>query len=129
MGADQNVWMTLPPTVKAAFTITIQRRSIKIKFGFQEIIHSQVEFADNVLLANMFGFNTIITFENGKTVTAKWYTEEYLSNVLKQVEKHRRLNDLLVHHENASSHKAIQTMEYLESQGIKLMDIHHTHQI
>ena len=38
-----------------------------------------------------FGVNTIIPLENGKTVTAKWYAEEYLSNVLKQVEKHRRL--------------------------------------
>jgi len=27
------------------------------------------------------GFNTIIPLENGKTVTAKWYTNEYLSNV------------------------------------------------
>ena len=58
------------------------------------------------------GFNTIIPLENGKTVTAKWYTNECLSNVLKQVEKHRRLNDLIIHHDNASAHKATQTMEY-----------------
>ena len=67
------------------------------------------------------GFNTIIPLENGKTVTAKWYTEECLSNVLKQVEKHRRLNDLVIHHDNASSHNATQTMEFLEAQRIKLM--------
>jgi hypothetical protein len=51
----------------------------------------------------MTGFNTIIPLENGKTVTAKWYTNECLSNVLKQVEKHRRLNDLIIHHDNASA--------------------------
>ena len=66
-------------------------------------------------------FNTIIPLENGKTVTAKWYTEECLSNVLKQVEKHPRLNDLVIHHSNASSHNATQTMKFLEAQRIKLM--------
>ena len=71
------------------------------------------------------GFNTIIPLENGKTVTAKWYTEECLSNVLEQAkEKHRRLNDLIMRHDNASSHKATQTMEYLEVQRIKLMGHH-----
>ena len=68
------------------------------------------------------GFNTIIPLANGKTVTAKWYTEECLSNILKQVENCRCLNDLIIHHDNASSpHKATQTMEYLEAQRIKLM--------
>ena len=45
------------------------------------------------------GFNAIIPLANGKTVTAKRYTEECLSNVLKQVENCRRLNDLImIHH-------------------------------
>ena len=51
------------------------------------------------------GFNAIIPLANGKTVTAKWYTEECLSNVLKQVENCRRLNDFIIDHDNASSHK------------------------
>ena len=66
-------------------------------------------------------FNRIISLENSKTVAAKRYIEECLSNVLKQVEKHRRPNDLIMHHDNASSHKATQTMEYLEVQRIELM--------
>ncbi|CAF1230540.1 unnamed protein product [Rotaria sp. Silwood1] len=33
-------------------------------------------------------FNTIISLENGTTVTAKWYANECLTQVLKQVEKH-----------------------------------------
>ena len=45
----------------------------------------------------------------------------FFMNVLKQVEKHRRLNDLVIHHDNASSHNATQTMEFLEAQRIKLM--------
>ena len=50
------------------------------------------------------GFNANIPLANGKTVTAKWYTEECLSNVLKQVENCRHLNDLIIHLNNASSH-------------------------
>ncbi|CAF3108963.1 unnamed protein product, partial [Rotaria sp. Silwood2] len=67
------------------------------------------------------GFNTIIPLENGKTVTAKWYANECLTQVLKKVEKHRRLNDLLIHHDNAPAHRAALTMEYLDIQHVKLM--------
>ncbi|CAF4533000.1 unnamed protein product, partial [Rotaria magnacalcarata] len=67
------------------------------------------------------GFNTIIPLENGKTVTAKWYTDECLSNALKPVEKRRHLNDLIIHHGNALARKATQTMEYLNAQRVKLM--------
>ena len=112
--ADQNVCKTLSHVMKANFTITILRRSVKIKFELQEIIHCQPKFLDNVLFATTFffmkfGFNTIIPLENDKRVTAKWYTEEYLSNILKQVKKHRRPNDLLIYYQNASSHKITQT--------------------
>ena len=62
-------------------------------------------------------FNTIIPLEHSKTNTANWYTKECLSNVL----KHRRLTDLIIHHDNASSQKATQTMEYFDGQRIKLM--------
>ena len=87
--------------MKAGFTTKIQRRSVKAKFGLQEMIHPQTKFKDNVPLAIFFmksGFNAIIPLANSKTVTAKWYTEECLSNVLKQVENCSCLNDLLMHH-------------------------------
>ena len=67
------------------------------------------------------GFNAIISLANGKIATAKWYTEECLSNILKQLENCRRLSDLIIHHNNASSYKATQKMEYLEAQRMKLM--------
>lgn len=67
------------------------------------------------------GFNTIIPLENRKTVTADWYTNECLSTVLKQIKQCRCLNDLIIHHANASAHKATQTMEYLETQSVKSM--------
>jgi hypothetical protein len=31
------------------------------------------------------------------------------------------INDLIIHHDNASAHKATQTMEYLNAQRVKLM--------
>ena len=103
-GQIKNVSMTLSMVMKAGFTIAIWRRSVKVKFGLQEIIHSQAKFVDNFLsVTDMLiiffiksGFHAIIPLENGKTVTAKWYTEECLSNVAKQMkEKHERLNDLI----------------------------------
>ena len=53
MAADQNVGMTLSLVMKAAVTITIPRRSVKVKFGLQEMIYPQAKFVDNVLLANI----------------------------------------------------------------------------
>ena len=54
---------------ESCFTITIQRRSVKVKFDLQEIILSQAKFVENVLLANIFFsmksyFNAIIPLEN-----------------------------------------------------------------
>ena len=63
----------------------------------------------------MSGFNTVTPLENSKTVTAKWHTEECVSNVLRQVKKHRRLNDLLRHHANASSYNSNTNNEIFRS--------------
>ncbi|CAF1257765.1 unnamed protein product [Rotaria sp. Silwood1] len=82
---------------------------------------SQVWVASNDPHPTKSGFNTIISLENGKTVTAKWYANECLIQVLKQVEKHRRFNGLLIHYDNAPAHKAALTMEYLDTQHVKLM--------
>ena len=51
MEADQNVSMTLSMVIKVGFTITIRRRSVKVKFRLQEIIHFQAKFVDNLLSA------------------------------------------------------------------------------
>jgi len=58
------------------------------------------------------GFSTIILLANSKTVTAKCYANEHLLDVLKQVEKDRRLNSLIIHHDNPSVHKAAQTQMF-----------------
>ena len=45
MGADQIIGMTLSLVLKADFIIKIRRRSVKVKFGLQKIIHSQAKFS------------------------------------------------------------------------------------
>jgi hypothetical protein len=52
--------------------------------------------------------NTIIPLENGRTVTAKCFANERLSNVLKQVEKDRRFKSPIIHHDNPSVYRAAQ---------------------
>ena len=37
------------------------------------------------------------------------------------MEKRRRLNDLILHHDDASAHKATETMEYLNDQRVTVM--------
>jgi transposase len=50
--AVRNVFMILLLVTKAGFTIMIQKRSVKVKFGLQAMILVQPKFVDNVLLAN-----------------------------------------------------------------------------
>jgi len=49
------------------------------------------------------GFHTTIPRANGKTILAKRFTNECLSNGLKQGKKGRRLNGLPILHNNASA--------------------------
>jgi hypothetical protein len=51
------------------------------------------------------GFYTTIPRANGKISLAKRFTNEWLSNSLKQAKKGRRLNGLPIFHNNASTPK------------------------
>jgi hypothetical protein len=68
------------------------------------------------------GFHTTIPRANGKTILAKRFTNECLSNGLKQVKKGRRLNGLPILHNNASAPKVAQTMNLLDAQRVHLVD-------
>jgi len=68
------------------------------------------------------GFHTTITRANGRTSLAKRFTNEYLSNSLKQVRKGRRLNGLPILHNNASTPKVARTMNLLGTQCVRLTD-------
>lgn len=68
------------------------------------------------------GFHTTIPRANGKTILAKRFTNECLSNGLKQVKKGRRLNGLPILHNNASAPKVARTMNLLGAQRFQLVD-------
>ena len=58
------------------------------------------------------------------TITAKYYTEQVLPQVLEHQAKSaptRRRSRILLHHDNAAPHKARLTEHYLEQQGITLL--------
>jgi hypothetical protein len=68
------------------------------------------------------GFHTTIPRTNGRTILAKRFTNECLSNSLKQVKKGPRLNGLPVLHNNASTPKVSRTMNLLGAQRVRLFD-------
>jgi histone-lysine N-methyltransferase SETMAR len=58
------------------------------------------------------------------TITARYYTETVLPKVLQHVNNNapsRRRTRLLLHHDNASPHKAVITREFLHANGVHLL--------
>lgn len=56
------------------------------------------------------------------TVTAHWYTTVCLPEVFKKVRERRPNSRILLHHDNASSHKADLTKDYLKQMGVEKLD-------
>ncbi|KAI6651412.1 Histone-lysine N-methyltransferase SETMAR-like [Oopsacas minuta] len=59
-----------------------------------------------------------------KTVTADWYTTVCLPKVITAIESQREktgIRRILLHHDNASSHTAARTREFLENSGLKTL--------
>lgn len=61
------------------------------------------------------GLVQAVKLEGQKSVTALWYTTQCLPKVLENVSK----TDLFLHHDNASSHTANLTSQYLATNNIK----------
>lgn len=65
-----------------------------------------------------------ITLESQKTVTASWYTDVCMPQVLDAWTKKRPRSGtrrLLWHHDNASAHTAAQTLEFLRENQVQLL--------
>ncbi|CAK1599114.1 unnamed protein product [Parnassius mnemosyne] len=79
------------------------------------------------MVASFFGrtghYATII-LEDLKTVTAEWYTNNCLPVVLEKVRKKRHRSRILLHHDNAASHIAKQTIDYLATSDVELLGGH-----
>ncbi|KAI6646873.1 hypothetical protein LOD99_9142 [Oopsacas minuta] len=70
------------------------------------------------------GFVEAVALEDRKTVTADWSTTMCLPKVITAIESQREktgIRGILLHHDNASSHLAIRTREFLESSGLKAL--------
>ena len=64
------------------------------------------------------GLVKAIKLEGQKTVTANWYTTQCLPQILQEV----NVRGLMLHHDNASSHSARLTLEFLEQKQIKVIE-------
>lgn len=56
------------------------------------------------------------------TVTAYWYTTQCLRTVLIKVREKRPRGEIMLHHDNASSHTAGLTTDYLKANGVELLN-------
>ncbi|XP_052753346.1 histone-lysine N-methyltransferase SETMAR-like [Galleria mellonella] len=76
------------------------------------------------MVASFFGrtghYATIV-LEDRKTVTAEWYSNNCLPRVLEKVREKRTRSRILLHHDNASSHTARQTIDYLVTSDVELL--------
>lgn len=67
------------------------------------------------------GHVATVALEDRRTVNADWYTTICLPEVISELRKNNRNRRIILHHDNASSHKAGQTMEYLKAKNVELM--------
>jgi histone-lysine N-methyltransferase SETMAR len=74
---------------------------------------------------SLTGHIATIPVETQRTVTANWYTTSCLPLVFAEVCKRRpktRLRGILLHHDNASSHTASKTTQFLKDSGVKSLN-------
>ena len=63
-----------------------------------------------------------IPLEDRRTVNADWYTAVCLPEVFAELRNNNRNRRIILHHDNASSHTARRTKEFLEQQNVELLD-------
>lgn len=68
------------------------------------------------------GHVATICLEDRKTVNADWYTTICLPEVIAELRKNNLNRRILLHHDNASSHTARRTIDFLNEENIELMD-------
>ena len=72
------------------------------------------------------GSVSIVTVPKGQNVNATYYSETALTSVMKNLEKTKparlALGKVHLHHDNASSHTAAKTRQFLEASKLQLID-------
>lgn len=85
----------------------------------------QQKSATKVMLSVYFTKSKVVAaipLKKGQTVTAKWYTEDCLPIVFKNLLEHRKNEELrryFLHHDNAPAHTAEITSNFIASSGIE----------
>ena len=65
-----------------------------------------------------------VPLDDRKTVNAQWYCEVCIPGVLQALREQRPkcgTRGLLWHHDNASAHTAVRTLDFLEAEGVQLL--------
>jgi [histone H3]-lysine36 N-dimethyltransferase SETMAR len=68
------------------------------------------------------GHIATIALEDRRTVNADWYTTACLPEVINELRKTNKNRRILLHHDNASSHTARRTTEFLEAHNVEILD-------
>lgn len=68
------------------------------------------------------GHVATIALEDRRTVNAEWYTTVCLPQVIAELRKSNSKRRIILHHDNASSHTARQTIEYLKQEKVEILD-------
>lgn len=105
--SQSKVWMfeDEPPPTSVKMSRSVKKRMVAVFFTKRGILAT-------------------VVLDKGKTITAAWYTEECLPQVLEALKNERpnsRLDTWLLHQDNAPAHRAGKTTDYLHQAGIKLL--------
>ncbi|CAH1986285.1 unnamed protein product [Acanthoscelides obtectus] len=68
------------------------------------------------------GHIAIIPLKEQRTVTADWYTTICLPKVITELRKINPERRIILHQDNASSHTAQKTRQYLTEENVELLD-------
>ena len=108
--------------------ISLKKRS-KAENGSLKISQDQSKSgtlsAKKIVVAVFFnksGFFHVVPLEKGKTINAEWYTTVCLNSVFEKYTENKPatlLRKVLFHHDNASSHTAIKTVEFLAEKKVQ----------
>ncbi|CAH2003352.1 unnamed protein product [Acanthoscelides obtectus] len=92
--------------------------SLKIsKTSIQKILHEMV-----ATFVSKAGHIATIPRNEQRTVTADWYTTICLPKVITQLRKINPERRIILHQDNASSHTAQRTRQYLTEENVELLD-------
>lgn len=68
------------------------------------------------------GHVATVPLEDRRTVTADWYTSVCLPEVFSSLRKDNPKRRIILHHDNASSHTALRTIDFLTKNNVQLLD-------